>query len=96
MKPVSCCGYRQYVFENNNANIVEILLDFMFSQTTDSVWVAHNGGRFDSVFLLRELLVKRGIVPQVIMNGNKIMCMEIEQQLCAFELCGPHGWVGVF
>ena len=78
---VSCCGYRQYVFENNNENIVEMLLDFMFSETSNnSVWIAHNGGRFDSVFLLRELLVKRGIVPQVVMNGNKIMCMEIDQQ----------------
>ena len=78
---VPCCGYRQYVFENNNADIVEMLLDFMFSETNDSsVWIAHNGGRFDSVFLLRELLVKRGIVPQVVMNGNKIMCMEIDQQ----------------
>ena len=78
---VPCCGYRQYVFENNNANIVEILLDFMFAETSDnSVWIAHNGGRFDSIFILRELLVKRGIVPQVIMNGNKIMCMKMEQQ----------------
>ena len=78
---VLCCGYRQYVFENNNEDIVEMLLDFMFSETNDSsVWVAHNGGRFDSVFLLRELLVKRNIVPQVVMNGNKIMCMEIDQQ----------------
>ena len=78
---VPCCGYRQYVFENNNANIVEMLLDFMFSEPSDdSVWIAHNGGRFDSIFILRELLVKRGIVPQVIMNGNKIMCMKMEQQ----------------
>jgi hypothetical protein len=81
VKRVPCCGYRQYVFENNNGDIVEMLLDFMFSETNDSsVWIAHNGGRFDSVFLLRELLVKRGIVPKVIMNGNKIMCMEIDQQ----------------
>jgi hypothetical protein len=78
VKTVPCCGYRQYVFENNNENIVEMLLDFMFSQTaSNSVWIAHNGGRFYSVFLLRELLVKRGIVPQVVMNGNKIMCMEM-------------------
>ena len=73
-----CCGYRQYVFEKGNDDIVEELDDFMLAQPEDSVWVAHNGGRFDTVFLLRELLVKRKIVPQVIMNGNKIMCLEIE------------------
>ncbi|CAB3989903.1 DNA polymerase, partial [Paramuricea clavata] len=43
------------------------------------VWIAHNGGRFDNIFLLRELLVKRNIVPHTIMNGNKIMCIEIQQ-----------------
>ncbi|CAB4036310.1 DNA polymerase [Paramuricea clavata] len=73
-------GYRQYVFENSNENIVNILIDFMLDQPEDSVWIAHNGGRFDSVFLLRELLTKRGIVPKLIMNGNKIMYMEIEQR----------------
>ena len=52
----------------------------MLAQPEDSVWIAHNGGRFDSVFLLRELLTKRGVVPKLIMNGNKIMCMEIEDQ----------------
>jgi hypothetical protein len=52
----------------------------MFEQPKNSVWAAHNGGRFDSVFLLRELLVQRKIVPKVIMNGNKIMCMELEER----------------
>jgi hypothetical protein len=81
IEKVPCCGYRQYIFENNNADIVEMLLDFMFAEQADnSVWIAHNGGRFDSIFILRELLVKRGIVPQVVMSGNKIMCMKIEQQ----------------
>jgi hypothetical protein len=77
---VPCCGHRQYVFENNNANIVADLVDFMYLQKKNSVWVAHNGGRFDSVFLLRELLIERNIVPKVIMNGNQIMCMELEDR----------------
>ncbi|CAB3979926.1 DNA polymerase [Paramuricea clavata] len=78
VKCVPCCGYRQYVFEKNNGDIVQDLVDFMFEQSEDSTWIAHNGGRFDTVFLLRELLVKRKIIPKVIMNGNKIMCLEIE------------------
>jgi G:T-mismatch repair DNA endonuclease (very short patch repair protein) len=32
------------------------------------------------VFLLRELLIERGVVPKVIMNGNQIMCMELEDR----------------
>ena len=78
VEPVPCCGYRQYVFEKNNACITKEFVDFMYAQPKNSVWVAHNGGRFDTVFLLRELLVERKIVPQCIMNGNKIMCMELE------------------
>lgn len=79
VESVSCCGYRQYVFMNNSDCVVKDLLDFMFKQTPNSVWVAHNGGRFDNVFLLRELLTKRNIVPKTVMNGNKIITMEIEE-----------------
>jgi very-short-patch-repair endonuclease len=78
VEPAPCCGYRQYVFEKNNACITKEFVDFMYAQPKNSVWVAHNGGRFDTVFLLRELLVERKIVPQCIMSGNKIMCMELE------------------
>ncbi|CAB3982341.1 DNA polymerase [Paramuricea clavata] len=80
VQPVICCGYRQYVFEKNNACITADLVDFMYAQERNSVWVAHNGGRFDTIFLLRELLIERNVVPQTIMNGNKIMCMEIEER----------------
>ncbi len=41
------------------------------------MWVAHNGGRFDSIFLLRELLVKKQIIPELVMNGNKVISLEI-------------------
>ena len=54
---VPCCGRRQYVFENNNGSVVADLVDFMYAQEKNSVWIAHNGGRFDTVFLLRELLI---------------------------------------
>ena len=80
VESVPCCGYRQYVFEKDNANIVADLVDFMYAQEKNSVWIAHNGGRFDNIFLLRELLIERDIVPKVIMNGNKIMCMELEDR----------------
>ena len=80
VEAVTCCGYRQYVFEKDNANIVGDLVDFMYAQGKNSVWIAHNGGRFDNIFLLRELLIERDTVPKVIMNGNKIMCMELEDR----------------
>jgi hypothetical protein len=58
VETVPCCEYRQYVFENNNEDIVKDLMDFMMAQPKGCVWVAHNGGRFD-IFLMRELLVQR-------------------------------------
>jgi hypothetical protein len=66
--------------KKNNGEIVSELVDFMLTQSGNSVWIAHNGGRFDNVFLMRELLVQCKIVPKVIMNGNKIMCMELEKR----------------
>ena len=51
------------------------LVSFMFEQPKNSVWIAHNGGRFDSVFLPQELLVNKKIIPETVMNGNKIMCI---------------------
>jgi hypothetical protein len=80
VESVTCCGYRQYVFEKNNEDIVGELVDFMIAQPPNSAWVAHNGGRFDNIFLLHELLVGRKIVPKVIMNGSKIMCLELEER----------------
>ncbi|CAB3978337.1 DNA polymerase [Paramuricea clavata] len=80
VEPVLCCGYRQYVFEKNNDDIVPDLVDFMMLQPKNSVWVAHNGGRFDSIFLMRELLVHRKLVPNVVMNGSKVMSLELEER----------------
>jgi uncharacterized protein YprB with RNaseH-like and TPR domain len=76
VESVECCGYRQYVLEKQNECITKAFVDFMYACPKNSVWIAHNGGRFDTVFLLRKLLVERKIVPQCIMNGNKIMSME--------------------
>ncbi|CAB3977900.1 DNA polymerase [Paramuricea clavata] len=79
VEPVVCCGYRQYVFEKNNEDIVSDLVDFMMIQPKNSVWVTHNGGRFD-IFLMRELLVERKLVPNVVMNGSKVMSLELEER----------------
>ncbi|CAB4044265.1 Hypothetical predicted protein, partial [Paramuricea clavata] len=56
VKCVPCCGYRQYVFEKNNGDIVQDLVDFMFEQYEDSTWIAHNGGRFDTVFFVKRVV----------------------------------------
>lgn len=57
-------------------NILDRFLEFMFDQP-NSVWVAHNGAKFDTVFILRWLLEKKGVTPpNVVMSGNKIMKLQ--------------------
>lgn len=70
IEPVDYCGYRQYVFENNNDTVVHLLIDLMMQQQK-CVWIAHNGGRFDSLFLLRHQLVEKKIIPESVMNRNQ-------------------------
>lgn len=46
----TCCGYRQYVFDNDGADVPVDFIDFVLAQE-HSIWVAHIGSRFDSIFL---------------------------------------------
>ena len=38
-----------------------------------SRWFAHNGSRFDGLFLLRFMVCEKNLIPKVIMNGLKII-----------------------
>lgn len=76
VEPVECCGHRQYVFQRNGVSIVPEFVDFLLRQPK-TVWIAHNGGRFDSIFLLRYLLVDKDIVPDTVMNGTQAMSIAI-------------------
>ena len=70
------CGYRQFVFDNQGESIIPDFVRFLFQQN-DSVWIAHNGSRFDTIFLLRHIIQSKYLVPDVIMNGNKVMRLHI-------------------
>ena len=56
--------------------MLDDFFEFMFDRP-NSVWIAHNGTRFDMVFILNWLLEKKGVVSlNVVMSGNKIMKLE--------------------
>ena len=76
--PVDCCGYRQFVFDCNNDDVTSRLAQFMLEQK-NSVWIAHNGGRFDTIFLLKYLLTEKNLIPETVMNGNKILSLKIKE-----------------
>ena len=42
-----------------------------------SIWIAHNSAQFDTLFIIRWMLIRFNIPPQVVMNGNKILCMKM-------------------
>ena len=70
------CRYRQFVFDSNGANNIPDFVCFPLKQK-DSVWIAHNKSRFDTIFLLQNIMQSKYLVPDVIMNGNKVMRMHI-------------------
>ena len=51
---VECCGVREFVFEEKiDVIVVDALCEFIVSQE-NSVSIAHNGGRFDTIFIRKE------------------------------------------
>ena len=73
---LECCGVREFVFVNE-------LCEFILLQK-NSVWVAHNGGRFDTIFILKFLLEQKQIYPETIMHGNKVMMLFIPTENIPF------------
>ena len=57
-----CCGQREFIFEEKNdaEPVVVQLCEFIILQE-NSVWIAHNGGRFDTIFIFKFLLEEKKI-----------------------------------
>ena len=54
----------------NFANMIEM------DKKCKSIWVARNGAHFDT-FIMRWMVSKFNVTPQVLMNGNKILCIKM-------------------
>lgn len=76
IEKVECCGYCQFVFKCVNDSVVDVLVDFILQQRK-CVWIAHNGGCFDAIFILRHLLVEKKIIPESVLNGNQLLCIDL-------------------
>ena len=67
-----CCGEMQYMFEGD---LINQSCDFLFQQN-NSVWVAHNGAQFYTIYILQWLLEQnKSKLPYTILAGNKIMTL---------------------
>ena len=60
-----------------------LLCEFIILQE-NSVWIVHNGGRFDTIVIFKYLLENKKIFPQSVMCGNKIMKLFIEGKTIIF------------
>ena len=70
-----CCGMNDWIcFEGKDTDDLfgQYFLD-VANGDVKSRWFAHNGSRFDTLFLLRFLVCKKNLIPKVIMNGLRIM-----------------------
>ena len=68
------CGKNEHVFYDLNSFCEFIISEGNFGSTI----IAHNQRAFDLILLSGELL-KYGIVPQIINDGAKILCLTIEE-----------------
>ncbi|XP_072050213.1 uncharacterized protein [Amphiura filiformis] len=75
----SCrCGKeRQKIFQgpNTKAEFAKFLLS---DYNQDTIVISHNGKAYDNIFALNEFLKCKGVLPDVIFTGGKIMCLKIQ------------------
>ena len=70
-----CCEIDPwYFFEGKDTDILfgNFFLEIA-NQNVKSKWFAHNGSRFNSLFLLRFLVCEKNVIPDVVMNGLKVL-----------------------
>ena len=71
-----CCGSRAEIFSGDKCIIKFHEYMIEMNKKCKTIWVARNGAHFDT-FTMRWMLRKFNITPQVVMNGNKILCMKM-------------------
>ena len=75
------CKSRQHIFHNlddQNINVIDQFLDYLqsFPKKTCILLVAHNARAFDAVLVLNRYLARK-IIPKVVLNGQKILSMQV-------------------
>ena len=73
-----CCTFNDWIFFEGSNTINEFGNYFIekADSKTKSRWFAHNGLKFDTLFLLRYLVCMRKLIPKVIMNGFRIVNLQ--------------------
>lgn len=72
------CGVREYVFTENPVSQFVDLCMLPRKNFSKTICIAHNAKSFDGQFILRHLVEKVRIKPEVILNGTKIILMTVE------------------
>ena len=74
--PECPCGRERVVFEGTSA--VQQFGEYVLNGTrAGTVCIAHNASGYDSHFLL-EYVHGTGVKPSMVLNGHKIMCLEVQ------------------
>ena len=76
MDKCRCGKTRERTFSGPNTKTD--FCDFLFSDHhRDTIVNSHNGKAYDNIFCLEHLLKTKGILPEVIFTGSKVMCITL-------------------
>jgi len=77
-KPTECCGERRYEFLGDDSS--ELFVDWLYftRKCQKTIAIAHNGGKYDHVFIIREL-IRRQLMPILLNRGMKILQAEAQR-----------------
>ena len=77
----TACKARQHIFhslDDRNVNVVGQFIDYLhsISRKSEILVIAHNAQSFDAVLCLQEVFARK-IKPELILRGQKIICMTV-------------------
>ena len=75
-RPCNGCGKRQTVFED-----IDSFGEFVFQEYHyGTIFISHNGGRYDNYFLL-DYVIKNSMKPTVVFAASRIMMMQVQARM---------------
>lgn len=72
------------MFDENEDDINAVFGEFLVQQQ-NCIWVAHNGSRFHTVFLLKFLIETKNIILKTSTKGAKIISLLMLTVICFSE-----------
>ena len=84
------CAREQKIFKG--ASTLNDFCDWLFNTNNKAICFAHNAQAYD-LHLIMQYIHERGVRPEMIRNGQKILCLQAEWfEIYRFSQLFPHGF----